>query len=162
LDGRQAVRDKKKITISKTAGINLITIPYWWQHSENFIRSRIAEQRPEIFTNFTIIPAPTQPKSYRNTTDKQTQEPFIPSQIKQLDESIMDPAGWWMTEELKNALQVYWDGSQLLLVKHGKQKPLEMPNHLAKALPPFAIEGRLWYAIEILSGDCIGDSIAPL
>src|SRR4051812_17783258 len=41
LDGKQAIRDKKKEEMSKLQGYTLVVIPYWWQNSERFVRATI-------------------------------------------------------------------------------------------------------------------------
>jgi hypothetical protein len=40
------------LNLSKNSGISLIVIPYWWNHSEDFLRAKIAEQRPDLVQHF--------------------------------------------------------------------------------------------------------------
>jgi hypothetical protein len=47
-DSKQSERDKRKQLVSKEAGIHLVIIPYWWQNSQQFVWSRVAEQRPDL------------------------------------------------------------------------------------------------------------------
>jgi hypothetical protein len=47
-DGKQAARDLLKNQISQEEGITLITIPYWWRQSLEFVRSEVAALRPDL------------------------------------------------------------------------------------------------------------------
>jgi hypothetical protein len=48
MDGIQTTRDKQKEIIAKEKGITLIIIPYWWNSSEQFVRTIVKEVRPDL------------------------------------------------------------------------------------------------------------------
>ena len=53
---------------------------------------------------------------------------------------IDDPTGWWMSEKL-DGVRAHWDGKQLS-TRTGR--PINAPQWLIDALPPFAVQGELW------------------
>jgi hypothetical protein len=41
-------RDQQKKIVSKEAGITLVVIPYWWNHSYSFLYDTLVSQRPDL------------------------------------------------------------------------------------------------------------------
>jgi hypothetical protein len=62
MNKQQGNRDKLKAEISKEYGITLVVIPYWWNHSEKFLKTQIASLRPDILPDYKLetahIPEP--------------------------------------------------------------------------------------------------------
>jgi hypothetical protein len=134
-DGTQQSRDKQKELISQATGITLIVVPYWWRHSEEYLRSRVAEVRPDIYPTYKHISIGKPPKL------KEFQSAYLPEKSKDLTQN-MDPTGWWMFPKYKGA-RVFWNGERLVSSHSGER--IELPPTLAMAMPPFGIEGQLWY-----------------
>jgi hypothetical protein len=83
-------RDKQKEVVSKEEGISLVIIPFWWQHSKDFLLAKIAEKRPDIAPEYATLKTPTIP--LRNARGRQ--DKYIPSQSREFDERRQDPSGW--------------------------------------------------------------------
>jgi hypothetical protein len=49
-EGRQGINDLRKLEAAKRGGVTLITIPYWWKHSEKFVKDEVVAKRPDMIT----------------------------------------------------------------------------------------------------------------
>jgi hypothetical protein len=92
LDGKQERRDKQKVEVSKSVGITVITIPYWWRHSEDIVRSRIAAVRPDIFP---FEKSSTALSVLRDEPPRKRKFVHVPLKPKPLTEK-QNPTGWYV------------------------------------------------------------------
>jgi hypothetical protein len=147
LDGKQAERDQQKMQVSKSFGITLVVIPYWWKHSKNFLYNQIVSQRPDLLQDYKPrgIDFISQPKAIAKQTT------YIPLRSVDFDEETNDPTGLydisliililysWMSE-LQVGQRVFWNGNQL---RSRAGIPVNISKDLTKDLPLFPIEGIL-------------------
>jgi hypothetical protein len=81
-------KDKWKAEYAKSAGITLISIPYWWDRSSSSLAATISYHRPDItFDGIPhLIPIPTEfPKNMKTL--------HRPNVAQKYQEHI-DPTGW--------------------------------------------------------------------
>jgi hypothetical protein len=127
------------LSISKQAGISLVVIPYWWRNSEESLKARIGELRPDIFKYQKINEtAPRQPSK--------TEEEYIPSKSQAYDENTTDPTGFLVSEKY-NGVRAFWDGHDLRLARNAKK--IITPTDLSNSMPPHYVEGELWWEVGL-------------
>jgi hypothetical protein len=133
MDGTQQQRDKQKENVSKAFGFTFITIPYWWGNSEEVLKSLIAEQRPDLFTDQNPLHL-VAPKSHERP---HPYTPFKPQNLRpemRLTDCIIS--------EKYDGIRVFWDGSKLFTAFNNNE--ILLPESLRQAMPSIPIEGELW------------------
>jgi hypothetical protein len=89
-EGKQSIRDKRKEAISKSEGIDLIVVPFWWDWSEDALRFLIGKQRPDLFLidpNYSVGKQPTARKQVNS---------MLHIAAKKFQPEIADPSGMYL------------------------------------------------------------------
>eukprot|EP00026_Physarum_polycephalum_P001152 Phypoly_transcript_01153.p1 GENE.Phypoly_transcript_01153~~Phypoly_transcript_01153.p1 ORF type:complete len:800 (+),score=123.64 Phypoly_transcript_01153:87-2486(+) len=141
-------------------GHTLISIPCWWDGTNESLEATINFLRPDLFSLknvFDPIP-PNPPYNYFNVK-------LVPGVGELTLPSVtvtasFDPSSWWLSEKY-DGVRACWNNSQTQLYSRTGQK-ISVPVSLAKKFPPTIVDGELWFgrglfesALQFLSSQCL-------
>jgi DNA ligase-1 len=133
----------KPYVIKNVGGVYSCTCPAWRNQSVAIERrtcKHIRKLRGDVAEESRIGGAP--PRKPAKTTAEGTETEGPPLLLAESWDSVLDLAGWWMSEKL-DGVRAYWDGQQFL----SRQGNIyHAPDWFIEGLPNVPLDGELWLA----------------
>jgi len=138
-DDSPKVEDEERRKASKSLGITLIELPYWWQRDKETLLSLLQKERPDVNLDTTEAV----PFSYGTYSTRDSRGRSFTLLRSMIWSEEQDPTGWWISEKM-DGVRAFWDGEKLY---SRQQKEVAAPAEFIQMLPKMPLDGELCHPL---------------